>query len=175
MAKWTVDPAHSEVSFKVKHLMITNVKGTIRNYELEVITDNDQFMPAEITFTADAASIDTGNEQRDQHLQSPEFFDAAQYPKIVFKGTRFEKKGDDEYELYGDLTIRDITRPIELDVEFAGLMKDPWGNTKAGFTVNGKFNRKDWGLHWNAALETGGVMVSDEVRVSADIQLVKQG
>jgi polyisoprenoid-binding protein YceI len=173
MTKWTVDPAHSEVSFKVKHLMITNVKGTVKSYELEVITDNDQFLPAEITFSADAASIDTGNEQRDQHLQSPDFFDAANYPRIAFRGTRIEKKGEGEYELTGELTIRDITRPVKLDAEYAGIMKDPWGNIKAGFTVTGKFNRKDWGLGWNAALETGGMLVSEEVRISADIQLTR--
>ena len=154
--------------------MITNVKGSIKNYEIEAETESDTFTPAKITFTADAASIDTGSEQRDQHLQSADFFDAAAFPKITFNGTKFGKKDDEQYELTGDLTIRGVTKPVKLDVEFAGLAKDPWGNTKAGFSVSGKFNRKDWGLNWNAALETGGVLVSDEVRISADIQMVKQ-
>ena len=173
---WVLDPAHSEVSFKVKHLMISNVKGTLRNCKLEVVTESDNFMPAEISFSAEAASIDTGSEQRDQHLRSAEFFDAENYPEINFKGTKFEKKmgNDDTYELYGDLTMKGVTKPVKLEVEFSGLMKDPWGNTKAGFSVSGKINRKDWGLNWNAALEAGGVMVSDEVKVNADIQLLKQ-
>lgn len=174
MAIWKSDAAHSEVSFKVKHLMITNVKGVIRNYEAEAVTDSETFTPAKISFTADAASIDTGSEQRDQHLQSPEFFDAASFPKITFSGTSFEKKSDEQYELTGDLTIRGVTKPVKLDVEFLGIAKDPWGNRKAGFSLNGKFNRRDWGLTWNAVLESGGVLVSDEVRINADLQMMQQ-
>ena len=174
MATWILDPAHSEVSFKVKHLMITNVKGVFKKCSAEVVTENDNFDPAEITFKAETASIDTADEKRDNHLRSADFFDAEKYPEIVFKGSRFRKLDDNKYELTGPLKIRDVSREIKLEVEFGGLMKDPWGNMKAGFTVNGKVNRKDWNLNWNAALETGGVMVSDEVRINCEIQLVRQ-
>lgn len=169
MAKWTLDAAHSEVSFKVKHLMINNVKGQFKNFQTEAQSDQDDFKSAGITFTAEVSSIDTSNEQRDQHLKSADFFDIEKYPQIKFKSTSFNGK-----ELVGDLTIRDVTKSVKLDVDFGGIAKDPWGNTKAGFTVTGKINRKDWGLNWNAALETGGVLVSEEVNITAEIQLVKQ-
>jgi polyisoprenoid-binding protein YceI len=174
MATWILDPAHSEISFKVKHLMITNVKGVFKKCTADVITENDNFMPAEITVRAETASIDTGDASRDTHLRSADFFDAEKYPHITFKATRFEKKSGDMYDLFGHLTIKDVTKEIQLEVEFSGLMKDPWGNMKAGFAVNGKINRKDWNLNWNAALEAGGVLVSDEVRISAEVQLVRQ-
>ena len=168
MTKWIIDPAHSEVGFKVKHLMINNVKGHFKNFTGEVEA-NDDFKSPAIAFTADIASIDTGNEQRDQHLKTADFFNAEKNPQIKFVG----KKYDGE-KLEGDLTIAGITKSVKLDVEFGGIAKDPWGNTKAGFTVNGKINRKDWGINWNAALETGGFLVSDEVTINCEIQLVKQ-
>jgi polyisoprenoid-binding protein YceI len=170
--KWTLDPAHSEVTFKVKHMMITNVTGLLTDYTVEALTEDEDFSKAEITFTGKLNSINTGNEQRDTHLRSADFFDVEKNPEVIFKSTSCSKSGDD-IKLKGDLTIKGITKPITLDVEFGGIGKDPWGNTKAGFTISGKLNRKDFGLNWNATLETGGVLVSDEVKIASEIQLVK--
>ncbi len=169
MATWNLDTTHSEVAFKVKHLMINNVKGQLNNFQVQVEKADDDFKSATISFTADLSSIDTSNEQRDQHLKSADFFDIEKFPTISFKSTKY-----DTQELIGDLTIRDVTKPIKLDVDFGGIAKDPWGNTKAGFTITGKINRKDWGLNWNTALETGGVLVGEDVSITAEIQLVKQ-
>jgi polyisoprenoid-binding protein YceI len=170
--KWTLDPAHSEVSFKVKHMMITNVTGLLTDYTVEATSDSDDFVNADVNFSGKLASINTGNEQRDAHLRSADFFDVEQNKEITFKSTKIEKNGSD-LKLLGNLTIKGITKPIALDVEFGGINKDPWGNTKAGFTISGKLNRKDFGLNWNAALETGGVLVSDDVKIASEIQLVK--
>jgi polyisoprenoid-binding protein YceI len=132
-------------------------------------------MTSEIDFWMNPASVDTGDAKRDEHLKGPDFFDAENFKQISFVGNTYEKDDNDgSYTLYGDLTIRGIKRQVKLDVEFGGTMKDPWGNEKAGFTINGKINRKDWGLNWNAALEAGGVLVSDEVRISCEVQLVRQ-
>jgi polyisoprenoid-binding protein YceI len=170
--KWTLDPAHSEVTFKVKHMMITNVTGALTDYAVEAVTEDDDFSKAEVTFTGKLNSITTSNEQRDAHLRSADFFDVEKNPEVTFKSTSYSKNGND-IKLKGDLTIKGITRPITLDVELGGIGKDPWGNTKAGFTISGKLNRKDFGLNWNATLETGGVLVSDEVKIASEIQLVK--
>lgn len=170
--KWTLDPAHSEVSFKVKHMMITNVTGHLRDYSVEVEARDDGFSHADVTFVGKLKSITTGNDQRDEHLRSADFFDVENNAELVFK-SRSYRRDDDEITLEGDLTIKGVTKPIVLDVEFAGVQKDPWGNTKAGFTVKGKLNRKDFGLNWNTALETGGVLVGDEVKINCEIQLVK--
>jgi len=173
--KWAVDPTHSEVIFKVKHLMVTNVSGNFNLFTANVETEGEDFTKATVTFSADTASLSTNNEQRDEHLKSADFFDIANFPKITFKATQYENiDHDGSYEMTGDLTIRGISKPVKLSVEFGGVVKDPWGNTKAGFTINGKISRKDFGLSWNTALETGGVMVSDEVRISSEIQLIKQ-
>jgi polyisoprenoid-binding protein YceI len=173
--KWTLDPSHSEVGFKVRHLMITNVKGIFKSYDVNAETDGDDFNKAKISFSADVDSIDTNSEQRDGHLKSPDFFDAATHPKISFSATKYENVDNDgSYELYGDLTIRGISKPVKLDVEFGGVVKDLWGGTRAGFTINGKVDRKEWGLTWNAATEAGGVLVSDTIQISCEIQLVKQ-
>jgi polyisoprenoid-binding protein YceI len=131
-------------------------------------------MKARIKFSADVASVSTGNDQRDGHLKSADFFDVEKYPTLSFAATRYEKVDDDSYELYGDLTIRNTTKPVKLDVEFGGVVKDPWGNTRAGFTLNGKINRKDFGLVWNSTTETGGLVLSDDVRVSASVQFIEQ-
>lgn len=172
--KWVIDPTHSEVTFKIKHLMITNVTGSFNIFDAQVETDNEDFTKASIRFTANVDSIDTGNEQRDGHLKSSDFFDAANYPKIKFVATKYENVDNDgSYELYGDLTIKEVTKQIKLSVEFGGVVKDPYGNTKAGFTINGKINRKDFGLTWNAVTEAGGVVVSDEVKLNAEIQLIE--
>ena len=175
MAKnWKIDTAHSEIQFKVKHLMITTVTGYFKNFDLEVTTENDDFTTAKkIAFTADINSIDTNNAQRDQHLKSADFFNADEHAQIQFTGTKYEADGD-EARLYGDLTIKGVTKPIILNVEYGGIVTDPYGQTKAGFTVNGKISRKDFGLTWNAVTEAGSVVVSDEVKIHAEVQLVKQ-
>ena len=173
--KWGIDPAHSEIAFKVKHLMITNIKGVFKEYDASIYTTEEDFMTSEIDFWMNPASIDTGDEKRDEHLKGAEFFDVENHKVITFAGNTYEKSGKKgNYTLYGDLTIKGIAKRIKLDVEFEGVMKDPWGNEKAGFAINGKINRKDWGLTWNAALEAGGVLVSDEIRISCEVQLVKQ-
>jgi polyisoprenoid-binding protein YceI len=172
--KWTIDPTHSEVIFKVKHLMITNVKGEFRKFAGSITAEGEDFSKASISATIDTSSIFTNEDNRDAHLKGPEFFDVANYPEITFTGTSFKKIDEENYELKGLLTIKDVSKEITLDVEFGGINKDPWGNEKAGFSINGKINRKDWGLNWNAALETGGVLVSDEVKISAEVQFVKQ-
>ena len=172
---WVLDPIHSEVKFKIKHLMITNVSGSFDIFTVAAQTDDEDFTKATISFSADVDSIATGNEQRDAHLKAPDFFDAATYPKMKFIATKYEKVDNDgSYELYGDLTIRDKTRNIKLDVEFGGIVKDPYGNTKAGFTVNGKINRKEFGLTFDAVTEAGNVMLSDEVKIACEIQLIEQ-
>jgi polyisoprenoid-binding protein YceI len=172
--KWILDLAHSEISFKVKHLMITNVKGLFKEFNTSVETSGDDFTDAKINFNMAPASIDTGDANRDTHLRSADFFDVENYKEIAFIGDTLEKVDADTFKLYGDLSIKGMTKRIGLDVEFGGMMKDPWGNQKAGFSINGKINRKDWGLNWNAALEAGGVLVSDEVRINGEIQLVKK-
>jgi polyisoprenoid-binding protein YceI len=170
--KWTLDLAHSELDFKVKHLMISNVKGAFRKFTAEV--DGEDFNSALAKVTIDASSVFTNDEGRDGHLKGAEFFDVENHKNISFASTSFKKTEGNNYELTGLLTIKGITKPITLNVEFGGIGKDPWGNEKAGFSVSGKINRKDWGLNWNAALETGGVLVSEEVKISAEVQFVKQ-
>jgi polyisoprenoid-binding protein YceI len=172
--KWTLDPTHSEVQFKIRHLMITNVSGSFSKYDVQLETQDLDFMTSKATFTADVTSVDTKNEQRDGHLKSPDFFDAAKYPSLSAVATRFEKVDDDSYELYVDLTIKDITKKVKFDVEFGGVITDPWGGTRAGFSINGKINRKDFGLSWHAVTETGGLVAGDDVRIHAELQFVKQ-
>lgn len=173
--KWVVDPTHSEVQFKIKHLMITNVTGSFNLFNVDATTEDEDFTKASISFTAETASITTGLEQRDGHLKSADFFDAEKYPQIKFTATKYEAvDGDGSYELYGDLTIKDTTKQVKMSVEFGGIVKDMYGNTKAGFTINGKINRKDFGLTWSAVTEAGGVVVSDEVKINAEIQLIEQ-
>jgi polyisoprenoid-binding protein YceI len=170
---WALDPAHSELQFKVKHLMITTVTGSLKSLNASLTSPSDDFEDASVKFEAETASIDTGNNDRDNHLKSGDFFDADQFPKITFESTSLEKD-DDDYKLKGNLEIKGIARPVKLDVEFGGIATDPWGNTKAGFTISGKINRTDFGLTWNAALETGGVMVSEEVKILGELQFIKQ-
>ncbi|QPH38215.1 YceI family protein [Pedobacter endophyticus] len=174
MAKqtWTLDPTHSELQFKVKHLMITTVTGSLKAFSADLTSEGDEFENAEINFSGDIDSIDTGNKDRDNHLKSADFFDAEKFAHIEFKSTSVEKDGGD-YIVKGNLTIKGETNPVKLTAEFGGIATDPWGNTKAGFTLSGKINRSDFGLNWNAALETGGVMVSEEVRLLGELQFVK--
>lgn len=169
---WKLDPAHSEITFKVKHLMISNVKGEFKTVDAAI--DGPDFKTATFTATIAANSIYTNNDDRDAHLKSADFFEAENYPEITFTGSSLKRKDDDEYELTGNLTIKGTTRELTLNLEFGGYMKDPYGNEKAGFSVEGKLNRKDFGLNWNAALEAGGVMVGNEVKLNAELQFVKQ-
>ncbi|RIV68395.1 YceI family protein [Flagellimonas aequoris] len=168
---WNLDPTHSELTFKVKHLMISNVKGSFTKFNAKI--EGDDFETSKITATVDATSVFTNNTDRDGHLKSADFFEVETYPELKFESTSITKTDDGEYTLIGDLTIKGITKSVELDVEFGGFMKDPYGNEKAGFSFEGKINRKDFGLNWNAALETGGVLVSDEVKIAAEVQFVK--
>jgi polyisoprenoid-binding protein YceI len=173
--KWGIDVAHSEIGFKVKHLMITNVRGSFREFDASIYTTGENFMNAEVDFWLNPASVSTGDEKRDGHLKSADFFDVENFKEIHFTANTVENYDKDgSFELWGELTIKGIKKQIKLDVEFGGVMKDPWGNHKAAFAINGKINRKDWGLNWNAALEAGGVLVSDEVWISCEVQLVKQ-
>lgn len=171
---WKIDPAHSEIQFKVKHLMITTVTGYFRRFDLIVETEDEDFTKAKrIEFTADAGSIDTNSEQRDTHLRSADFFDAEKFGQIRFSGKALERTGED-YSLIGDLTIRGVTKQVTVSVHFAGMVVDPYGQTKAGFEVEGKISRKEFGLVWNAMTEAGQVVVGDDIRILCEIQLIKQ-
>ncbi len=172
--KWVIDPTHSEIVFKVKHLMITNVKGEFRKFNAEISTIGTDFSTATVHASIDASSIFTNDDNRDGHLKSADFFDTANHKELIFDGTSFKKTDGDNYTLTGNLTIKGISKEVTLDVELGGINTDPYGNIKAGFSVNGKINRKDWGLNWNAALETGGMLVSEEVKIFAEVQFVKQ-
>jgi len=172
--KWLIDPAHSEVQFKVRHLMISTVTGHFRKFDLQVETEDDDFTKAtSIVFTADVNSVDTNNAQRDAHVKSPDFFAAEEFPQIKFVSKKIEKKGDD-YLVTGDLTIRDITKSVSAEVVFGGIVTDPWGQTKAGFTIKGKIKRKDYNLMWDAVTDAGQVVASNEVRIACEIQLIRQ-
>jgi polyisoprenoid-binding protein YceI len=168
LSKWSIDAMHSEVEFKVKHLMISTVTGKFSSYSGDIESSNEDFTEAKISFTADVKSISTGNEQRDGHLQSDDFFNSESFPQIKFISTGMGKN-----KLVGDLTIRDVTKSVELNVEYNGKMNDPYGNTKAGFEVSGKINRSDFDLKWSATTEAGGIVVSDEVKIICNIQLIK--
>lgn len=174
MANWIIDAAHSELQFKVKHLMISTVTGTFRTFSGSVESNGDDFSGSSVRFEAEVASIDTRSEDRDNHLKSGDFFDAEKFPKLSFVSSSWEKTGEDTYEVKGDLTIKGVTLPVTLEVESGGIQKDPWGNTKAGFDLKGKINRKDFGLTWNAATEAGGVLVGEEVKLIASVQLAQQ-
>lgn len=172
--QWKIDPTHSEIQFKVKHLMITTVTGYFKKFDLNVESETEDVTSVKkLEFSADINSIDTNNEQRDTHLKSADFFNAEEYGLLRFVGTKYEAKGD-EAKLHGELTIKDVTRPVTLNVEFGGIVVDPYGQTKAGFTVSGKISRKEFGLTWNAVTEAGSVVVSDEIKIHAEVQLVKQ-
>jgi polyisoprenoid-binding protein YceI len=171
--KWAIDPTHSEVSFKVKHLVISTVTGYFKSFEGSIASESEDFDGAQIEFTAEISSIDTNQKDRDAHLKSADFFDAEKFPKLIFANGVLENN-DGEYSLKGDLTIKDITKPIVLSVDFGGVAGDPYGNTKAGFELEGKISRKEYGLTWNAVTEAGSVVVGDHVKLHANIQVVKQ-
>ena len=171
--KWVIDPMHSEVQFKVKHLVISTVTGFFKSFAGELDTTSDDFEDADVSFSLDIDSIDTNQSQRDGHLKSPEFFDADQFPKITFKSTSFKKSEDDEYVLKGDLTIKGITKPVTLAAEFGGSTDDFYGNTKAGFEVTGKINRKEFGLTWDGVTEAGSIVLGEDIKLSANVQFAK--
>jgi len=172
--KWVLDPTHSEVEFKIRHMMISTVTGKFTKFDADVTTEDEDFMTARASFTIDVDSITTGNEQRDGHLKAADFFDGAKFPQIKFTATKYENVDNDgSYEVYGNLTIRDVTKEVKLDAEFGGVIKDPWGNTRAGITISGKINRKDYGVQFHAVTETGGLVVSDEVRLHIGLEFIK--
>lgn len=175
MATWLIDPTHTEVHFKVRHLVISTITGSFNKFEGSVESDKADFTDAKIHFSADTASVDTNNEQRDGHLKSDDFFNAEKYPKVTFESTSVEKKSGNEYVITGNLTMRDVTKPIELKVEYGGTTKDAYGQTKAGFELTGKLNRQDYGLKWSAVTEAGGIVASDEVKLNISVQIIKQG
>lgn len=172
-AKWDFDPVHSELAFKIKHLMITNVSGSFKKFDVKVETQNDDFSTAQITATADMNSVFTNNEQRDAHLRNSDFFETEKYPELIFQSTKVEKVDNEAYNLYGDLTMKGVTKPVKLHVEHSGLTTDPWGGERAGFVITGKINHSDWGINFNGLLETGGMVLSEEVKLNSEIQLVK--
>jgi polyisoprenoid-binding protein YceI len=172
--KWNLDPMHSEVQFKVKHLVISTVTGSFKNFEGIAISQGEDFENAEIDFSLDVTSIDTNQSQRDEHLKSAEFFDAVNYPKITFKSTSFTKKNDEEYTLTGHLTVKDVTKPVTLKAEYGGSATDFYGNMKAGFEVTGTINRKEFGLTWSGITEAGAIVVGEDVKLIMNVQFAKE-
>lgn len=170
---WQLDPAHSEVTFRVRHLVIATVSGKFSTFSADLSTDGDDFSTAKVDFKVDTASIDTGMDMRDNHLRSDDFFNSEKFPEILFHSTGIKKTDDGEYKLEGNLTIRDITKPVSLKAEFGGTAVDSYGNLKAAFEVSGKLNRKEFGLRWDAVTEAGGAVVSDEVKIHANVQFSK--
>jgi len=174
--KWSIDQAHSEITFKVKHLMIAHVKGSFKIFDASIYTTYKDFTTAQIDLWIDAASISTGDEKRDEHLKAADFFDVQKHKEISFTSSTIEKAdANGNHELWGELTMVGITKNVKLNVEFGGIVTDPWGNEKAGFTVTGKFKRSDWELTWNTVIEAGGVMVGDEISISCEVELVNAG
>ena len=174
--KWAIDQAHSEIDFKVRHLMIAHVKGTFKTFDANILTYGRDFKTAEIDLWIDTSSISTGDAIRDKHLKSRDFFNARKYKQITFRSSTIAKSDEEgNHELWGELTIVGVTKNVKLNVLFGGMLNDPWGNERAGFTVTGKINRSDWGLIWNAPTEAGGLMVSDEVAISCEVELTKIG
>jgi polyisoprenoid-binding protein YceI len=174
MTTWTIDTAHSEIGFKIKHLVISTVSGKFTSFEGKLEGEPGDLENAKISFTADIDSIHTGNEQRDGHLKSADFFDAANYAKLTFVSTNIEHKDGNDYKVTGDLTIKNITRSVTLNVEFGGTQNNFYGQTVAGFEITGKINRQDFGLTWSAVTEAGGIVVSDEVKLVINTELVKE-
>jgi polyisoprenoid-binding protein YceI len=171
---WTVDKAHSKVGFSVTYLVITDVQGYFKDYDAQITSEGDDFSTANIELKVNTSSIFTDNDKRDNHLRSDDFFNAEKYPQMVFKGKSMKKVGDKKYKLIGDFTIRDVTKQITLDVTYNGTVKDPWGNTKAGFKVTGEIDRFDYNLKWDKSIETGSLVVGKEVELVIDLQLVKK-
>ncbi len=174
--KWSVDKAHSEISFKIRHLMIAHVKGAFMKFDASIYTTEKDFHTAEVDLWIDPSSITTGDAARDEHLKSADFFDVFKYKQLTFVSESIGKPdAQGNHELWGELTIKGVTKAIMLNVQFGGRVNDPWGKERAGFSVTGKINRSDWGLNWNTALETGGFMVSEDVSLSCEVELINQG
>ncbi|MHB1921182.1 MAG: YceI family protein [Chitinophagaceae bacterium] len=175
MAKtnWVLDPTHSEIQFKVKHMLISNVSGNFSKFDASIVSEREDFEGAQINFSAEIDSISTGQQQRDGHLKSEDFFHSSQFPKLTFISTSFKKVDQEVYVLQGNLSLRDQTHPIELAVEYGGTILDPYGNSRAGFSLTGKISRKDFGLTWNALLESGGAVVADEVKIFANMEFIQ--
>ena len=174
MTTWTIDTAHSEIGFKIKHLVISNVSGKFTSFEGKLEGEPGDLKNAKISFTADVDSIHTGSEQRDGHLKSADFFDTVKYPKLTFVSTKIEQKDGNDYKVTGDLTLKGISKPVTLNVEFGGIQNNFYGQTVAGFEITGKINRHDFGLTWSAVTEAGGIVVSDEVKLAINTELVKE-
>ena len=170
---WNLDAGHSDINFRIRHLVISTVTGKFKSFSSVATTTGDDFSTADISFEAETASIDTGVEQRDGHLRGEDFFNSEVFPKLTFKSTSIRKVDDENFEINGLLTIRDVTKTITLKAEYGGIAKDPYGQIKAGFEVSGKINRSEYGLTWNALTEAGGAVVSDEVKLQANVQYIK--
>jgi polyisoprenoid-binding protein YceI len=169
---WAIDSAHSSVGFSVRHMMVSKVRGRFTDFTADIVTAENP-LDSTVNATVQMASIDTGDSNRDEHLRTNDFFDIEHHPTMTFRSTKLEGAGSD-YKLHGDLTVRGVTRPVVFDLELGGVAKDPWGNTRAGFTVTGSINRKDFGVKYNAPLETGGVMIGDKVTIDLDIEATLQ-
>ena len=174
MAIYKIDADHSDITFKVKHLMIATASGRFKKFDATLEANEEDLTDAKISFEADVDSIDSKNEQRDAHLKSDDFFNAEKFPKLTFESTSIEKDGDNEYLLKGDFTIRDITKPVTLKVEYNGTITDPWGQERKGFEITGKINRKEYGLTWSAVTEAGGIVVADDVKLAMNVEMIKQ-
>jgi len=174
ITKWSLDPTHSEIHFKVRHLMVSWVTGSFKEFNATVQTEGDDITTAKVRFTADIHSISTNNEQRDTHLRTGDFFDAENHPQLTFESNKLEKIDDENYKLYGTLTMRGISKPVVLNVEYGGQAQDPWGNTRLGVSVSGKINRKDFGVSFSMVSETGSILLGEEVKINANAEFVKQ-
>jgi polyisoprenoid-binding protein YceI len=174
--KWSIDQAHSDITFKIRHLMIAHVKGSFKTFDANIYTYGTDFSTAEIDVWIDAASITTGDDNRDEHLKAMDFLDVVNHKQISFVSSTIGKINEDQkHELWGELTIVGIKQNVKFDVEFGGIMKDPWGNERAGFTVTGKRKRADWGLVWNSNLEAGGIMIGDDINIACEIEVTNVG
>jgi polyisoprenoid-binding protein YceI len=172
-SKWNIDPTHSGINFSVRHMVVSKVRGRFAKYSGSLELDEYDLTRSVVEATIDASSIDTGTAQRDEHLRSADFFDVTKFPELRFRSTSIEKLAEDRYRVTGELTIRDVTREVKLDVEYGGKNKDPWGNERVGFLATTALDRKDFGLGWNQLLETGGVLVGDRVEIELEVQGIK--
>ena len=172
--KWVLDPTHSELGFKIRHLMISNVSGAFTDFQVEMLTEDEDITTAGIRLVANMDSVNTNNAQRDEHLRQADFFEVSKYPDMTFTSTKIIKQDEENFRLYGDLTLKGITKPVILHAEYSGVTNDPWGGERAGFMITGKINRTEWGVTFNSVLETGGVALAEDVKIVGEIQMVKQ-
>jgi polyisoprenoid-binding protein YceI len=170
---WNIDATHSGINFSIRHMVVSKVRGRFTKYSGELTLDDGDLTRSSVEAVIDAGSIDTGTAQRDAHLRSPDFFDVERFPELRFRSTRIEKLSDARYRVVGDLTIRDVTRELSLDVEYGGRAKDPWGNERVGFIAKASLDRKEFGLQWNQVLEAGGVLVGDRVDIELEVEAVR--